>query len=260
MKDISKMWIEIRTGLRRSGKPRLVPLEQANSFTGFRSTFAFDDEVADIIRIQGGTAGLRGMPVYCDTIFMDFDGHDPAEFRDWIRSSGIGHQEFSSGNRSIHYHIPIVPVFGSWVPDAVKRWTLKHAPSADVSFVHQSGMYRLPGTFHHKNPGACKSLLFEMSGDPVVLTEPQEKQHAPIARDIEVSEEYLFTELTSKRGAGDRSLHLWKLATIAAKLGRNETETMDLLVWWNNMNCNPPHNDDVLSRQLNSAYKQLRRK
>ncbi len=253
-------WIEVRTGLRRSGKPKLVPLSDADNYRGFRSTFAFDDEVADIIRIQGGTAGLRGFPVYCDTIFMDFDGHDPAEFRDWIRSSGIGHSEFSSGNRSIHYHIPIVPVFGAWVPDAVKRWTLQHAPSADISYLHQAGMYRLPGTFHHKNPGACKSLLFEMSGDPVVLTEPQARELAPITRDIEVSEEYLFTELMSKKQAGGRSLHIWKLATIAGKLGKSEAETMSILEWWNEMNCSPMHSEDVLSRQLASAYKQLRRK
>ncbi len=121
-------------------------------------------------------------------------------------------------------------------------------------------MFRLPGTFHSKYPGRCKIMKYEQAGNHLRLTEPQSRELAPITRDIEVSEEYLFTELMSKKQAGGRSLHIWKLATIAGKLGKSEAETMQILEWWNSMNCSPMHSEEVLSRQLNSAYKQLRRK
>lgn len=254
------LWIEIRSGLRRVGKPKLVNLEDVHLYTGFRSVFAFTEETVEIIKIQGGTQGLRGFDVYCDTIFMDFDGADPVEFRALLRSEGIAHQEYFSGGRSKHFHIPLAePVCGPWVPNAVKQWTKKYAPDADISFLHPSGLYRLPGTFHSKHPGQCKSLIYEQDGQKILLQEPQAKSYMPIARDEEVSEEILYAELMSKKGAGGRSTQIWKIATIAGQLGKNEEETLELLHFWNSHNALPPHSEDVLVNQLNSAYRRLRR-
>jgi len=254
------MWIEVRSGLRRSGQPKLVPLQDAHLFRGFRSVFGFPQQVAEIIQIQGGTQGLRGFDVYCDTIFMDFDKGDPVEFKALLRSEGIAHQEFFSGGRSTHLHIPLAePICGPWVPNAVKQWTKQHAPDADVSFLNPSGMYRLAGTFHSKYPGQCKALLYEQDGQRISLQEPQTKSYMAIVRDEEVSEEILYAELMSKKGAGGRSTQIWKIATIAGQLGKSEEEAMELLHFWNSHNALPPHNEDVLVTQLNSAYRRLRR-
>lgn len=253
--------VEIRPGVRRMGKPKLVPLADVGNYTGFRSVFAYPPETAEIIELQGGTQGLRGFEVYADTILMDFDDHDPVEFRQLLISEQIAHEIYDSGGRSIHVHIPLdEPVCGSWVPAAMKQWVLRYAPTADISFYSPSGQYRLPGTFHAKHPGKCKTLISSMKGRMIRLEEPEYKPNAPIHEDDEVTEEDLFAELTSKKSVGGRSMQLWKIATKAGQLGKTEEQALDLMRFWNSHAATPPHDEEVLINQLNSAYKRLRRR
>lgn len=250
-------YIEIRAGVRRSGPPRLVSLEEAGVHRGFRSTFAYDEDTATIIREVGGTSNLRGRPVYCDVLYMDFDDHDPVAFLEWLRGSGLAYEVYDSGNRSVHVHIPVVPVFGSWVPAAVKRWTKIHAPTADTSFLHPAGVYRLPGTFHPKNPGKCKQLVESLPGDRLVLVEPPERE----MRSIEASgsREDFFLLLLEHREPGGRQPFMWRLAITAAQAGMDLQETLENMLWWN-AKQSQPHPEHIVERQCLSAYNQLTRR
>jgi hypothetical protein len=251
-------WAEIRTAVRRTHAPRLVPLDQVDQHTGFRSVFAYDDATAERIREQGGTGGLRNVPVYADTLFLDFDGHDPSEFREWLLGSGLSGFEFDSGNRSVHFHIPMQPVFGAWVPRACKLWVKKHAPTADISFYHPAGVYRLEGTYHPKQPGRCKTLTGMWGGEALVLPEPAAERFAPAAAE-ETTPEQFYTMLLQSVAEGGRRPRAWLLATMAAECGMSFDEATDHLLWWNQHHCHPAHSADAIIKQVESAYRRLAR-
>lgn len=252
-------WAEVRATVRRSGPPRLVPLADVDRYTGFRSIVAYDDATADRIREQSSTADLRGTAVYADTLFVDFDGHDPLAFRKWLQGSGLAWQEYDSGNRSVHLHIPLTPICGAWVTDAMKVWTRQHAPTADISFLHPAGMYRLPGTYHPKQPGRRKELVAEAAGAPLALPEPTERQYT-MPKIAASSRDEFFAMLTQQQGEGHRRPFLWRLATTGAEAGMEFDEVYEHACFWNERFCIPPHEDSVVLRQCESAFKRLGRR
>ena len=250
-------YIEIRAGVRRTGPPRLVPLDEAHKHLGFRSVFAFDEDTAALIQELGSTSNLRGRPVYADTLFLDFDDGDPTEFREWLRSSGLAFETYDSGGRSIHIHIPLEPIYGSWVPGACKKWVQSRSKAADISFYHPAGMYRLPGTFHSKHAGRCKRLIEEGGESKLVLTEPPARE----SRVVEATgaREDFFQLLLESREPGHRSQFLWRLGITAAQAGLPMEEALDGMRWWNGRQS-APHPDHHIVRQCESAYQQLARR
>jgi hypothetical protein len=249
------LWVEIRASIRRSGPPRLVPLAEVSAHTGFRSIVAYDDAVAAQIRQQGSTANLRTCEVYADTLFMDFDSHDPTEFRAWLQATGLGYEEYNTGGRSVHFHIPMAPIKGAWVTIAMKAWTRKHAPTADISFLHNAGMYRLPGTFHSRNPGRRKVLVCRKDGPLLELSKPGRETFS--AYPGTGSHEELFLLLTQAVGEGHRRPRAWLLATMAAECGMEFDEAVEHLLWWNSKFVDPPHEAQTIINQIESAYRRL---
>jgi hypothetical protein len=249
-------WVEVRSSVRRSGPPRLIPLADVDGQTGFRSIVAYPEDVAQLIRDQGGTANLRGQPVYADTLFIDFDGHEPTEFRAWLQGSGLAYTEWDSGNRSVHFHIPLVPIFGPWVTDAMRKWVKQHAPTADISFYHPAGQYRLPGTFHSKRPGQCKSLVCGREGNLLELR-PAARETFAAAYQATGSREEFFRTLTQAVGEGHRRPRAWLLATQAAECGMEFDDAVEHLLWWNGNLVDPPHEPETIIKQVESAYRRL---
>ena len=249
-------FVEVRATVQRYGRPRLVPLSDIGNYHGFRSTFAFDADTAQRIDDQGAMRDLRGASVYADTLFMDFDGHQPDEFRAWLMTSGLAWDEYDSGNRSVHFHIPMEPVEGAWVPQAMKAWTKLHAPTADTSFLHPAGQYRLPGTYHAKQPGRRKQLVASGLGVPLVLERPSIMP--PIRLDNEESSrEQFFAMLLTSKGEGSRRPWLWQAATTGAEAGLSFDEVLEGLLVWNTHCCQPPHDKQTVIKQTESAFRRL---
>lgn len=249
-------YVEIRATVQRSGRPRLVPLTEVGNYRGFRSTFAFSEQLAARIEATGAMRDLRGESVYADTLFMDFDGHDPADFRLWLQSSGLAWDEYDSGNRSVHFHIPMEPVEGAWVPQAMKAWTKLHAPTADTSFLHPAGQYRLPGTYHAKQPGRRKQLVASGLGVPLVLERPSIMPRI-VFRDDETSREDFFGMLLVTKGEGSRRPWLWQAATTGAEAGLSFDEVLEGLLVWNTHCCQPPHEKQTVLKQVEAAFRRL---
>jgi hypothetical protein len=246
-------WVEIRAGKSRSGKIRLVPLADVYNHTGFRSVFAYDDITADLIRDANSTAGLRGHEVYCDTLFMDFDDHNPDQFRHWLANSGLGYSEWHSGGRSVHFHIPVNPVFGVWVPGACKSWVCEHAPTADRSFYNTSGMYRLPGTFHNNYPGQLKHRLSNHAGHQLTLVRPAAQEIT--YRTTPATSTDFWVMLQSHKGVGERTIYLWLLATTAAEAGLHIDEAITQIQLWNQHFTTAAHPADYVERKVQEAYR-----
>lgn len=248
-------FVEIRATVRRVGRPKLVPLADVGNYRGFRSAFAFDRETVEDITEAGSTAGLARRAVFADTLFMDFDGHDPADFRAWLAGSGLAHEEWHSGGRSIHFHVALEPVFDAWVPAACKAWVKERAPTADVSFYHPAGMYRLPGTYHAKYPGKYKKLLNSCPGRRLALGAASAPVRAPVPRSANEAEFYLL--LTQRVRQGRRRPHLWLLATTGLELGMPFDVVLEHAHWWNREFCDPPHAEHVVQQQCESAHRRL---
>lgn len=255
--EISDLVVEIRSTVRRVGPVKLVPLEEVYNYRGFRSAFAFPTETTAIILEQQSTQGLRGLPVYADTIFMDFDGPGFDAFRTTLQSGGLAYQEYHSGGRSIHFHIPIVPALGVWLPGAVKQWIRERTSSADVSFVHSAGMYRLPNTYHPKYPGKRKTLVDEQQGTRVSLAPPL--IHVSTGPIGDADETAVLALMTQRRGEGRRRPHLWLLATTAAEAGLPLESTIEHALWWSERFSDPPHDPETVRRQCELAYQRRQR-
>lgn len=251
-------WVEIRAAVRRTSKPHLVPLEDVGLYRGFRSIVAYDDVVATEIRAQGRTANLRGQVVYADTLFMDFDGHDPHAFRAWLLASGLAWEEYNSGNRSVHFHIPLVPVAAPWVTEAMRVWVKAAAPTADCSFYHPGGQYRLPGTYHTKRPGQRKELVAAGEGKALVLPETLAPRATGLMR-ADSSPEAFLAMLMMRKGEGGRRPWLWQAATVGAEGGMPFEEVLEGLLAWNATLCSPPHDPDTVEKQVISAFQRVGR-
>lgn len=255
------IFVEVRPTVKRAGPPILVPLAEVHKHTGFRTIVGYSSEVADMIREQGSTLNLKHLPVYADTMFMDFDGHDPVEFRTWLQASGLAYTEWDSGNRSFHYHIAMEPIEGTWVTAAMKAWTKQHAPTADVSFCHPAGMYRLPGTFHHKQPGRCKTLLHSQPGTCLRLERPALDLGLRFQLDEPTgTQEEFFRLLMQAKNEGHRAPHLFKLAITGAESGMSYEEVLEHMRWWNRFHASPPRDDLTIQSQCDSAFRRLARK
>lgn len=252
-------YVEVRSSVRRVGPPRLVPLDQVGQHRGFRSVVAYDETVANLIREQGGTANLRGQPVYADTLFMDFDSHSPDEFLAWLATSGLEHTIWDSGGRSVHVHIPMRPVFGPWVTDSMKEWTKQHAPTADISFLHPAGQYRLPYTFHAKHAGKSKQLVSSREGALLELV-PTDREVFAASDQPSVGKEEFIRMLMQAVGEGHRRPRAWLLATMAAECGLEFEDAVEHLLWWNSKLVDPPHEADTIIKQCESAYRRMARR
>ena len=147
----SDVLFEARPAKVRSGLPLYFSFEQLENQRGFQSQFAVTRQQAVLNQLNGDTSGAS-YPVYCDIILVDFDGcpDDAQLFRTGLEADNIAFIEANSGGRSVHFHIPIDPIFGVSVPSSVKQWVANRSSKADLSVYHTNGMFRLFGTRHEK--------------------------------------------------------------------------------------------------------------
>jgi len=252
-----KYYIEVRSTQKRTYPPFIAPLEMVDNFIGFRSVFAYPQEVVDFIKATSSTRGINKLPVYCDTVFMDFDSHDPVEFREWLKEQGWGYSEWDSGGRSVHFHIPIQPILGEWVPRAVKTWVREKAPTADISFYHHAGIYRLPGTFHAKRPGSCKRVVVERHGPPLVITQPTPQLASyEVFRSTKEPEDFYMLVLQTQLEGGRRPF-IWRAATVGFEAGLSYDEICERLLIWNQQYCQPSHEPIEVIKQIDAAYRRI---
>jgi hypothetical protein len=123
-------WVEHRQSLQRSGPPKFVPVEFLESYTGFRGVYEYDLMNAQEIERQGHMRNLDDLTVYSSTLFLDFDScPTQAEiFKQFLLEQNYSFEEYDSGNRSIHFHVDLVPMMGPYIPQVQKSWVKAHAP------------------------------------------------------------------------------------------------------------------------------------
>ena len=251
--------VEIRASVVRAGPPRLVPYAERYNHTGFTSMYGYTQAAAEYIRQSSGTRGMKEFPIYSDTLFVDFDNEEEAadDFRGLVESLGHSFEMYHSGGRSIHFHIPIEPMFGQGVPDSQKYWMEQAAPAADMSIYRHAGLYRLPGTYHAKYPGQKKHLLY--SSDGSILRIENRPQGQVVFEEEGPKDEAYFHDILGKllhmrASEGDRHKHAYKITMACRTSGKDEHYTRRLLGMWNRERCLPPKPDWELEKLINWVY------
>ncbi len=252
---MNNWYVEYRSTPKRDGKPKLVSLDKIDVYQGFRSVYAYDEATKDLILSQGHFRDLGQLPVFSDTLFIDFDDQDDAvvKFVDFLTEHNYGYSAYDSGNRSIHFHIPISPMEGAMVPAYQKNWVKKHAPLADLSFYTHTGQFRLDGTLHRKTY-KFKKMISEVDG--FYLTIPHETDMIKIPTALieggldEEAEAILANLMRMSAGTGGRTPHLYKIATTGFAIGMTEDEVIEEALWWNERHASPCHDDTYVVEMI----------
>ncbi len=238
--------MEVRAWKERVGPPFFVLREQLphSGYLGFRSVYSYPNYVRDHIEQQKSTAGLEWAEVYSDCLFMDFDNQPDAarEMVQFLVDEDYQHEAWDSGGRSVHLHIPIVPIVGQQVPWSQRVWVQRHAPKADVSFYTHAGQYRLAGT-RHEQTGRRKTLTHEMPGRvlqlPMVERPGTDFTYRSSGGMGHLAESTFFAQLLRHKGEGERRVFAWHLAKLGKAAGLSIDDVMSKVLWWNDRHCRP---------------------
>jgi hypothetical protein len=252
---MSEYMVEIRPSTVRRGKLKLVPLEERFKHIGFTSVYAFPSEVAGRALEIGNTRGLAGCAVYSDTLFVDFDDNEEAadRFRDFLVSSNVSFGRYHSGGRSIHFHVEIEPMLGVNVPYSQRSWIEDYAPNADTAIYTHAGMYRLPGTYHAKNPGRKKIQLEQHHGYPLHIPSKPRLDIGLVEADRNYRR-FLGILLCQTAYEGGRQIHSYKICAAGRTAGMTQEEVEELLLAWNESHCVPPREEYELKSQLERVF------
>jgi hypothetical protein len=242
--------------VRRDGVPTLVPKAQLVGLYGFQSVFGYPEHTAAIIRRQGNTRGLQQAQLFSDEILVDFDDApvDAKQFGEYLIEQNIPHRIYDSGNRSIHYHVDMRPQISRTLARDTRLWIQQYAPGADQSIYTPTGLFRLPGTWHEKNPGHRKVLIGEHGGEPLVLPQAPRKVIQRVQSHTGIAEAKFFRGLGKRQQAGGRRCYVWYLGKKAADSGMDAGDALEYIVSWNMKHCNPPLDIDDLVTKVREAY------
>lgn len=251
------LYVEVRARQVRTGRPFFVLLSnlEGGAYHGFRSVYAYTAETKAAIEAKGSTADLAGVPVYSDTLFVDFDNTDPSPLLFHLYDEEIAHEVWLSGNRSVHVHIHVEPELGPHVPYSQRCWAEEYAPGCDLSFYHAAGQFRLPRTVHEKTG---KRKTFDRASGRKRLEVPRATRAAPAVADVApgfVHKGAFVQHLLTRKREGGRRVYAWHLAMQAFDEGVPFDVALQQILWWNSRNCSPPLESSVVVDRCQAVYR-----
>lgn len=249
--DVTKLY-ELRSGFRSAKNPVFVKKSDLSGKTGFRSIYGYPKEILEI--------GLRrhNLPLYSDTLFLDVDNNQPATDRiqQWLLDNKVKFKLYWTGNRGHHFEIPIEPMEGQHVPHLQKTFVQKTFPGADLSLYKSTGIIRLEGTYHTKNPGGKKSLVQEHGGNILTISPSLIPDYIlPSLGGVnEEAEEILDHMLCRIIEEGCRNKTLFVMASLCKEIGIDYENCYDLLYEYNTYFVNPPLDVHEIKTIIRSSF------
>jgi len=250
-------WIEVRPLVLRLVRPQLYPLHLADELVGFRSVYAYPEDIRKIIDKNKSTARLNAnAEVYSDVLLVDFDNNEEAANKaiSFLKKEGWQVDVYTSGNRSVHLHVALEPMLGYWVPKAQRNWVATNMPGADLTFYHHSGMFRLPGTVHLKT-GESKLLVESVKGKPLKIDRTAIK--TVLSSDhsrFDTHQQFVMNLLTNKYEGTRGTFVSCMLLRDAKKLDLTKDDVIDLLLNWNSTKCYPPLSEEELFTRIDEVW------
>ncbi len=258
-------WLyEHRSGPIRTGTVHLLPFSEAIQLPGFISSFGFPSSTADYIREVNNTAGMRGMQLSTELLYIDFDDaeNDAADAETTLQKLGLKYELFSTGRIGrYHFHVPCVALTRSDLPMRVADWVSQNFKGYDPKIYMTSGVIRTPGTYHSKQPGKFKHSIHVEDGAILDLMKATKdvmpKVYIGAANgDQDADAEQLFQgSLIEPCYEGGRNRQVYRRAYLARLAGYQMREAEDLLRSWNEMMVYPPLREGEVLTTVRSAYR-----
>lgn len=225
--------------------------QEIETLTGFRSICKYSKEDAQDAVAANSTSVLKGRVLYIDTLFLDFDEceSDANTFHKWLKTEDLCYERFDSGNRSVHFHLPIV-----LPPSPDAAYTCKHYVkfltnnTADISYFHHAGLFRLTGTVHEKTG---RPKVKEEEGGSLVMelgtVTPQHK-FGSIDTDLDLLQVVMLNyESALFRGPppGHRHMKIWQFSKDMNAAGLSFSTTLELCMRLNDTWHDPKTPEEV---------------
>jgi len=213
---------------------KFIPVETIPNHTGYRSVFAWSSDDASSANAAGTVKVLKDRPAFVDTIFVDFDNNEKGAmaFRDVIDNEDILYQMYSSGGRSIHFHLSTLPQYDVRVPYSVRTFMEGFKQYGyDPSVYNYCSLFRLSGTIHEKT-GKPKELLetggfynieLDLIEPPKINLVTTDQDALPLA--VAMYTNYLGIDVTE----GSRYSIQWKVAKSFQEAGLSFDTALELV-------------------------------
>lgn len=247
---------EYRTEKLRRHAPRLI--NQPDNQYRYRSLYGYGPDTVDSIQSRGNTRELTGQPVFSDCLIIDCDtDEEVVEVRNRLLELNVCYEEWTTGNRGRHFHLPIKPMWGTDTIWSQVRWLREVGlwNTIDTSIYREGGQIRVPGASHEKT-GRHKELKEVVAPTPNWLEIPIHKTPplpTPSLQHIEgtsgARNEY-HRNLLYHRTEGGRHTHMFVLWNRGRSAGYDPEIIKDDIRWWNVNMASPPHPDHVVETKL----------
>lgn len=244
-----------------------VPESKINNYTGFRSMFKYHNTaMKQATEARTVKVLAESELISCDTVFVDFDDNQPNanKFEKWLKEESFVFERWDSGGRSDHFHIPILPLFGSSCPKQIKKFMASFKlDGLDLSFYHYAGLFRLPGTEHHRT-GKQKILVEQFDGDcllqiPELITETKKPTvFGKFDGDLDYLS-FALIQITNYIGVspktGNRNSVLFEIASHLRDAGLERDTAFDLLVKMDETWLDQSKGEEEVERVLNGMWR-----
>jgi hypothetical protein len=252
---------ELRNHQRRHGRVKLVTRQEAESMTGFISVFGFPEETADLIKLQSGTYGLGGMPLYVDRVILDFDD-EPEAYQESIAyccDKDWNFDAYATGNRGHHIHVYVVPYSEVGVHVRAANWAKAHFKGHDDTMFKCSGVTRIPGTHHSKTGRKMKLVDGRGLGHkPDIRDAKIPMPVITVVTDEDTNEDrgLIFTMMLNKHiHKGGRNEYAFKLAACGFDAGVAIDDLQDMVESWAMTHAHPMVSAAEIKIIVRSAYR-----
>lgn len=149
-------------------KQNMLPEEELYDKKGHRSVYGFSEKDCIIIKQRGTSKGYDNFTPFARVLLVDFDDQPEAadNLRSYLIAERLSFSMWTSGNRSVHFHIPHNPLYDKSLPFTHLMW-LHTIPNMidsqgrtlfDHNIYRATSLFRLPNT-GHPSTGLKKELL-----------------------------------------------------------------------------------------------------
>jgi len=237
-----------------------IPVTDLDNHTGYRSVFAWSSEHATEAKTAGTVKVLKDRPAFADTIFVDFDNNEKGAlaFKKELDDEDFLYEMYTSGGRSLHFHLSMVPAYDVLVPNSVRKFMQRFSQHGyDQSVYNYCSLFRLSGTVHEKT-GKPKELIDRggfyslelnlVAPDKIAIVSAD---HDALAVALAVYSNYIGTGVAE----GGRYTVQWKVAKAFQEAGLSFDTALELVLAmdesWKNLSKGP----EETKRAVRDAYR-----
>jgi len=235
-----------------------TPVLYTHGTSNFRSVYGYPEKTAEFIKTNGNTKNLKGKDVYSNELFIDVDDDkNVLKVTQKLVDLNLQFATYTTGNRGMHYHIRIVPMWGQNVPYSQIKWLKDNGfwELIDQTIYTEGSQFRTIGAVHEKT-GMLKTFNEAYSGILLMI----DRAVPPPIPDVQTSweedpdetdKQTYFMNLMAKRGVGARHKHMFILWRSGLKAGFDVETVKESIRNWNT-HQDTPHAPDMIEKKLGS--------